>query len=408
MITEILILLVLVVLSGIFSSTEIAMFSISEIKLRTLTDQRKPNAHLVQKLRADNHKLLIVILIGNNLANIGSAAMATAVAIGLFGSNGVAIATGVMTLMILTFGEIIPKALATKNNVQIALFMAPIISFLMKLFYPLVWVFDRFTTIILPNNGLDEPSITEEEVRGMVNMSEEEGSIKRQESEMIQNIFNLDDTVAEDIMTPRPDVFSLSAGLRVEQVLPEVKEKLYSRIPIYDEDMDNTIGLLYAKDLLRADDHVLLRDLVRPVFYVPEMKRSDSLLKEFKQKKMHLAMVVNEHGTVVGVVTIEDLLEEIVGEIYDEDDMPEGETNPIRAVGDNQYIIEGRAEIDDIEYELGMKLDDEDNSTLSGFVMSKLSRVPETGDVFQFKDYRFVVRKVDGKRVEEVELIRKR
>jgi CBS domain containing-hemolysin-like protein len=334
--------------------------------------------------------------------------MATALALNTFGSNGVAVATGAMTLLILTFGEIIPKALATKHNVQIALFMAPIINLMAKLFAPLVWAFDKFTTMILPHQDIDQPQITEEEVRGMVKMSEEEGSIKRQEEEMIQNIFKLDDTYAADIMTARPDVFSLSIDLKVEDVLPEVKEKLYSRIPVYTDDLDNTEGILYVKDLLRADDHTMLKDLVRPVFYVPETKRVDTLLREFKQKKMHLAMVVNEHGTVVGLVTIEDLLEEIVGEIYDEDDMPEGETNPIREIADHHFMIEGRAELDEVEEALEMKMDDEDSSTLSGFVMTKLNRVPEKGDVFQFKNYRFIVKEIDGQRVEQVEIIKKK
>lgn len=408
MIIEILILLFLILLSGIFSSTEIAMFSLSDVKIRYLVDQKRRHAKLLHKQRDNSQRLLITILIGNNLVNIGSASMATAVAIQLVGNNGVAIATGIMTLLILTFGEIIPKALATQNAANIALFMAPILNFMQKVFFPLVYVFDKFTSVIIPSADIEQPQITEEEVRGMVKMSEEEGSIKRQEEEMIQNIFKLDDTQACDIMTARPDVFSLPIHLKVGDVMAEVKEKLYSRIPVYSEDLDNTEGILYVKDLLQCEDHVPLKDLVRPVFYVPETKRIDTLLREFKLKKMHLAMVVNEHGTVVGLVTIEDLLEEIVGEIYDEDDMPEGETNPIREIGDHHFMMEGRTEVDEVEDALGMKLDDEESSTLSGFVMHKLNRIPDVGDIFQFKDYRFIVKSVEGQRVEEVEILKKK
>ena len=404
MIGSIIVLVILILLSGVFSSTEIAMFSLSELKIRLLVEMNVRNAKTLQYLREHTHKLLITILIGNNVVNIAGASMATALAINIFDSAAVGIATGVMTLLILVFGEIIPKAYATRYAKQIGLFMAPIIMALSKILTPLVWVFEKITKSVVPEDA-NEPQITEEEVRDLVKMSEEEGSIKQQEEEMIQNIFKLDDTHAVDVMTARPDVFALENNLKVKDVLKLIKEKGYSRVPVYEEDLDTVVGVLYAKDLLGASLETNINTLLRDPFFVPESKRVDNLLREFKQKKVHLAIVVNEHGTTVGVITIEDLIEEIVGEIYDETD-PEEEAVPIKEIGPHNYIIEGKTEIDEVEKALKIKLHEKDSSTLSGFMMHQLKKVPDNGDSFSFGGFRFIVRKVESQRVEKVEIIK--
>ena len=331
--------------------------------------------------------------------------MATALAITLFGSTGVGIATGIMTLLILVFGEIIPKAYATKYAKNIALFMAPIINFLMKVFYPFVWIFEKVTSSVVKED-IDEPLMTEEEVRGMVKMSKQEGSIKQQEEEMIQNIFKLDDTYAVDIMTPRPDMFALEVNNSLEDVLVEIMQNGYSRIPIFEGDLDNIVGILYVKDILSVDNSAFIKDVLRPAFFVPETKRIDSLLREFKLKKMHLAIVVNEHGTTVGVVSIEDLIEEIVGEIYDETDTIEHIRRPIHEITPNHFVMKGKAELEDVSKALKVSLIDADSSTLSGFVMDMLNRVPNEGDAFTHKGYRFIVKKVNSQRVDQVEVIK--
>jgi len=405
MIGQIFVLLFLVLLSGVFSSTEIAMFSLSEVKLIHFVEKKLRNSSLLKRLRDNSNELLIIILIGNNLVNIASASMATLIAIDLFGSKGVGIATGIMTLFILIFGEIIPKAYATKYAKSIALFMAPIIGFLLKIFYPLVWVFSKLTSSVVKED-IDEPLMTEEEVRGIVKISKQEGSIKQQEEEMIQNIFKLDDTYAEDIMTARPDVYALEADNRVEDVLEDVIKSGYSRIPIFDGDLDNILGLLYTKDLLSVQKSSLLKDIIRPVFFVPETKHIDSLLKDFKQKKMHLAIVVNEHGTTVGIVSIEDLIEEIVGEIYDETDTVEQTKSLIKKLSKSSFLVQGKAELDDVSKALGIVLDSDESSTLSGFVMERLNKLPLEGDSFNYKDFLFDIKKVESQRVEEV-LIKK-
>ena len=393
-------------LSGVFSSTEIAIFSLSEIKLRYLVERNVRNAKLLQKLKGDSHKLLITILIGNNLVNIGAAAMATATALSVFPNNGVAVATGVMTFLILIFGEIVPKAFATRYAQQIALFMAPLINVLKNIFYPLVWLFDIITKVFLPKNAEENPLITEEEVRDIVKLSEEEGTIKEQEEQMILNIFKLDDTFASDIMTPRPDILGFKDTKKVREILGEIKKHGFSRIPVYSEDLDTIIGILYAKDLLSVNPEDRIKDLLRPAFFVPETKRIDTLLREFKQKKIHLAIVVNEHSTTVGLVTIEDLIEEIVGEIYDETDTVEHRKKAIREFRKDAFLILGKTELDEVEEVLEIRFIDGDYTTLSGFIMSELNRVPEAKDSFIFKDYKFIVNKVDNQRIEEVEVIK--
>ncbi len=403
MIGQIIVLLILILLSGVFSSTEIAMFSLSEIKILHFVDKNFRNAKLLKKLRDKNNELLIAILIGNNLVNIAAASMATVLAIDLFGNTGVGIATGVMTLFILIFGEIIPKAYATKFAKPIALFMASIMNFFIKILYPLVWILSKLTSSVVKEE-IEEPLMTEEEVRGMVKISKQEGSIKQQEEEMIQNIFKLDDTYAEDIMTARPDVYALEVDNRVEDVLDEIVKKGYSRIPVFEKDLDNILGLLYAKDLLSVDKSTPIKDILRPVFFVPETKHIDSLLKDFKQKKMHLAIVVNEHGTTVGIVSIEDLIEEIVGEIYDETDTVEQTKVLIHKLSDGHFVIEGKAELEDVSNALNIVIDSDESSTLSGFVMEQLNKLPLKGDSFDFEGFSFQVKKVKSQRVEEVEI----
>jgi len=407
MIIELVVLVILIFLSAVFSSSELAVFSLSDAKIRHFVEQKMRHASLLEKLKKDSHKLLITILIGNNIVNIASASLATALTLKFFDGNvAVAISTGIMTLIILTFGEIIPKAFATKKAKSISLGMAPILNFLMVLFYPLVWIFDILTSKVVSDEDNEMTLVTEDEVRDILKMSEEQGEIKEQEEEMIQNIFKLDDTYAEDAMTPRPDIYSFEAEKTVGEIRIQIKESGYSRVPIYEGDLDNTIGVIYAKDLLGLEDNIVIKDMMRPVFFVPETKKIDSLLRDFKSKKIHIAMVVNEHGTVVGLITIEDLLEEIVGEIYDEMDSPEdGVEGLLKKGNDGELFVRGKIELDDLEKLLGVNFEDNlENNTLSGLFMEKLSHVPEENEELRLFGYLFIVRKVNQNRIEEVEI----
>ncbi|MCF7799012.1 hemolysin family protein [Candidatus Woesearchaeota archaeon] len=399
--TQIIFLITAVLLSGVFSSSEIAMFSLSELRIRHLVERGKKGALTLQKLKGRSHRLLITILIGNNVVNIGAAAVATALAITLFGTIGVGIATGVMTLIILVAGEIVPKAFATTHAEKIALFMAPIFCFLEKVLFPLVWIFDGLTSLFVPKGKTIAPRVTEEEVRDMVYISGEQGSIKLQEQQMIENIFRLDDTQIVEIMTARPDVVAFENSKQVDEVIYEIKENGYSRVPVFEGDLDNVTGILYAKDLLKTHGTKQLKELSRPAFVVPETIIADQLLKEFKRKKVHMAIVVNEHGTMTGLITIEDLLEEIVGEIYDETDSAQDITSDIKKLNDTDYVIRGKAEIDEVKKLLEINLGD-DNATISGFIMQHLKHIPKEGEQFKLHGFKFIIKEVEHNRVEKV------
>ena len=404
MINSIILLIVLIFLSAVFSGSEIAMFSLSDHKIRHLMEKNVRGAKLLYSLKHDSHKLLITILIGNNIVNIGAASLATVLALELFGNFGVGIATGVMTFLILIFGEIMPKAFATKNAQTIALLMAPIINFLKYIFYPFVLFFNMLTRLVIPSNqGTNDVLLTEDEVKDMLKISEEQGEIKQQEEEMIQNIFKLDDTLAEQIMTPRPKVFALEKDSRVIDVLDLILEKGYSRIPIYDKELDDIVGIVHTKDLLGNDKQKKISTFMRPAFFILETKKIDALLYDFKQKQSHLAIVVNEHGTVVGVITIEDLLEEIVGEIYDETDDP-SEEKTIKLLSDNHYVILGDAELNDIDKTLQIDISSKtDNNTLSGLLIDALTRIPQVGEKISLHNYVFTILAVDDTKILEVE-----
>jgi putative hemolysin len=404
MINSIILLIVLIFLSALFSGTEIAMFSLSDHKIRHLIEKKVRGAKLLYSLKNDSHKLLITILIGNNVVNIGAASLATFLALELFGNVGVGIATGVMTFLILFFGEIIPKAFATKNAQPIALFTAQIINILKYLFYPFVLFFNMITKLVIPTNQANsEDLLTEDEVKGMLKLSGEQGEIKQQEQEMIQNIFKLDDTVAEQIMTPRPKVFALEKNSKLGDVLDLILEKGYSRIPIYENELDSIEGVVYVKDLLGADLSKKLSDFMRTAFFVLESKKIDSLLYDFKQKQSHLAIVVNEHGTVVGVISIEDLLEEIVGEIYDETDDPLEESS-IKKLSEGHYLILGDAELTDVDKLLSISICSRtENNTLSGLLVEALTRIPSVGEKISLQNYVFTILAVDETKILEIE-----
>lgn len=412
MIWSLLLLLLLILLSGFFSSAETAMMSIPEVRLRHLIDQKIKYASQLFRLRKNSHKLLITILIGNNLVNIGSATLATTLSIKLFaligwsGAMVLGITTGIMTLLILTFGEIVPKSVASKHSQQLALAYTPVMSFLLKALYPIVIVFDKLTIALMKNKSTNtQPLLTEEEVQTIIKLSEEEGSIKEEEKEMIQNIFKLDNISIGAIMTARPDVFAFEQTKLVSDVIKSIISEGYSRIPLYSEDLDNVTGILYTKDLIGVDLNTPLSKLKREAYFVPKTKNVDEMLNEFKKKKLHMAIVLNEHSTMIGVVTIEDLLEEIVGEIYDETD-DQQEMNDVIKNGKHSYLLRGRAEIEFVSKKLNVEFDEDEYETISGFLMSELDRIPKEGDEVKFDNFIFKVEKIANNRIELVSAVK--
>jgi CBS domain containing-hemolysin-like protein len=399
---QIVVLIVLLFLSGFFSSAETALFSISKAKAIHLAKEKSVVNALIKKMKDDPHRLLSTILIGNNLVNVAASAMATAITIGLVPSNAkiaVGAATGIMTFLILIFGEIFPKSVATRNNILIARFVILPIYWLSILFYPII-VFLNFIPK-LTGKIKRKPKVTEEELLTIVEVVEEEGQIKEEEKELIHNIFEFDDTNASEIMTPRADMFGID--IEEEFKLDEVIRSGFTRFPVIECDFDHVIGILNIKDLFMhqttCDEIIDVRKIMMEPFFVPENKKLDNLLQEFKRRKQHMAIVVDEHGGVSGLITLEDALEEIVGEIIDETDRFEPH---IVKLNSNEWRVLGKSEIDEVNETIEMNIPDtREYDTFSGYVLDQIGRIPQEKEEIQIGDFVVTVLEMEGNRIKE-------
>ena len=393
------VLFILLVLSGFFSSAETALFSISKAKAIHLAKEKGRTNTLIKKMKDDPHRLLSTILIGNNLVNVGASAMATAITIGLVESHAVGIATGVMTLAILIFGEIFPKSIATRNNILIARLVIFPIYWISILFYPII----LFLNFIPKLTGKihKKPIVTEEELMTFVEVVEEEGGIEEEEKELIENIFEFDDTNASEIMTPRADMFVIDGDEELK--LQEIVKSGFTRIPVIAGDVDHVIGILNVKDLLThqatSDEAVDVRKIMREPYFVPENKKLDNLLQQFKKRKQHLAIIVDEHGGVSGLITLEDALEEIVGEITDETDTVE---HHIIKTKPNEWRVLGKSEIDEVNETIKMDIpDSREYDTFSGYVLDQIGRIPQEKEEITLGNFLITVKEMDGNRISE-------
>ncbi len=394
---QIVILIILLFLSGFFSSSETALFSISQIKARHLAKDGGRTGALICAMKQDPHRLLSTILIGNNVVNVGAASLATAVTLGLFPGYAVGIATGAMTLLILVFGEVFPKSLATRNNVLIARMAIYPIYWLSILFYPLVLLLNFIP--YLTGKIKKSPRVTEEELMTIVEAVEEEGQIKEEEMELIHNIFEFDDTNASEIMTPRGDMFVVDADQSPD--LPAILSSGYTRLPVIEGDIDHVIGIVNIKDLfyhsVTSDAPVDVRAIMRPPYFVPEHKKLDKLLQQFKKRRNHMAVVVDEHGGVSGLITLEDALEELVGDISDETDKDEPH---IVSIKPKQWEVLGKADIDEVNQEIPMAISDsKEYDTFSGYVLYKIGRIPKENEELELDGFRITVKEVEGVRI---------
>jgi CBS domain containing-hemolysin-like protein len=399
---QIAVLFVLLVLSGFFSSAETSLFSISKAKAIHIAKQKGLTNALIKKMKDDPHRLLSTILIGNNLVNVGASAMATAIVMGLVASNtraAVGIATGIMTFLILIFGEIFPKSVATRNNILIARIVIFPIYWLSILFYPII----LFLNFIPKLTGKikRKPKVTEEELMTMVEVVEEEGEIKEEEKELIHNIFEFDDTNASEIMTPRADMFVIDVDEKF--VLEDVIQSGFSRFPVIEGEIDNVIGILNIKDLFMhqttSGDLADVRKIMMKPHFVPENKKLDNLLQEFKKRKQHMAIVVDEHGGVSGLITLEDALEEIVGEIIDETDKFEPHIVKIKP---SEWRVLGKSEIDEVNEKIDMNIPDtKEYDTFSGYVLDQIGRIPQEKEEIPLGDFVVTVLEMDGNRIKE-------
>ena len=403
-----LILTVLVGLSGYFSAIEIAVFSISKVKMKKLVSSGSGNADALSRMKRNPRKLLTTILIGNNLVNISAASIAAAIALDIFQSDyGIAVSTGLLTLVVLVFGEIIPKSVALKHNEFIALNSVPFINFLGMIFMPVIFVLERITGFFTGYLGVDvgDQLLTEEEVKTVVSLSAEEGSIKKEEKEMIHRIFRLNDVSVEEIMTPRSEMMAVESGTLVKKI-PKKTMNQYSRLPVFKGDMDEIIGIFHARDYLgsasRKRSSRPVDEFMRPPVFVYSVKKIDKLLKEFQKRSVHMAIVVDEYGGTIGLATIEDVLEEIVGEIEDETD-----TLPIiKKVRENEYLVEGDASVQRLNTVLGTSIAPKGAETVAGVVMNALEKMPREKDSVQVDGVKITVEKMGGPKIEMVRVFR--
>lgn len=397
-------LILLVAASAFFSGSETAISSFNRIRMRNRADNGDRRAALALKIAEDYDKTISTILIGNNIVNMASASIATIMAVALVGERlGPSISTIVMTLLVLIFGEILPKSFAKDHAEVIAIQVAGIISFLRGLFSPLVWFFVQLKKLFFGRNSGDaQPSVTEDELKTIIDTVEEEGVLDSQETEIIQSAIEFDDITVQEILVPRVDIMAVDVNDPVDEIVTAVLNSSYTRIPVYENDIDHIIGMLHTRDLLvclAKKQTINIRSMCRELPFVYRTKHINDLLAEFRRKKQHMAIVTDDYGGTLGLVTLEDVLEELVGEIFDElDDIEE---LPIQKLNDTLYRVAGEVNIDDLFDTLGVHFKDfeSDYSSVAGWALECLEHIPEPGETFDFPPLHVTVEKVEDKRI---------
>lgn len=384
------ILILLILLSAFFSSAETALSTVNKLRVRTLVDEENKRAIILQKVLDNYSKMISTILIGNNIVNISASALATTLAIDYVGSYAVGIATGLLTIVVLLFGEIVPKTWAMLHNEKIALVYSGIIYSLMQVLTPLIWITDKLSNAILMLFHIDssqkESMMTESDLKTYVDVSHEDGVIETEEREMIYNVFDFSDALAKDIMIPRIDMTTVDITAGHDELLRIFRESMYTRIPVYEEDNDNIVGFVNIKDFVLMDQAspFAIADIMRKAHYTYEFKKTADLMLEMRETSFNVTFVLNEYGACVGMITLEDLLEEIVGEIRDEYDEDEAEF--IQEVGERKYLVEGGMKLDDINDALNTGFDSEDYDSIGGIMIEILDRLPEENEEITLED----------------------
>lgn len=380
---QLIILLLLLILSGFFSSAETAISSVNRVRIRSLAEEQNKRAILLQKILDQNSKILSTILIGNNIANIAASSITTTFVIKIWGNYAIGIATGILTGLVLIFGEIVPKTMALNKAEKIALNYAPILRLLLFLFTPLVFLIDSFSNAMLRLLGIENnqhDAMTETDLKTYVAVGHEDGVLEQEEREMILNVVDMDHSNVKDVMIPRINMVSIEDTCTYEECLTLFRESMYTRIPVYHEEPENIIGLINIKDFIFIENRedFSLSSILRKAHFTFEYKNTSDLMMELRQESQTVSFVLNEYGSCVGMVTMEDLLEEIVGEIRDEYD--EDEENNLVESAPGVYVIEGSMKLDDINDRLGTTLESEDYDSIGGILFGILDRVPENGD----------------------------
>jgi putative hemolysin len=402
-------LFILLSLSAFFSSSETALMSLSKIRLRHMVEEKIKGADIISKLLDDPSKLLGSILVGNNIVNIGASALATSLAINIWGNAGVGIATGIMTILVLIFGEITPKSLAVQNTEKTALKVARLIYFITVVLSPIVAILMSITNLIIKlfggNTEKKNTFITEEELKTMVDVSHEEGVLEGEEKKMIYNVFEFGDSQAKDVMTPRTDMAAIEIHSTYDEIIALFKQEQFSRMPVYEDNTDNIVGILYIKDLIFFEgnkDKFNLEQLIRPPYFTYEFKGTSELFSEMRAKRTPMAIVLDEYGGTAGIVTMEDLVEEIVGDIEDEYDERDEE---IQVIKEDEYVVDGSTRIDFLNEMIGTDIESEDFDSIGGFVIGILGRLPEQGENVEYTHIKFIVESIDKNRIEKLRVL---
>lgn len=403
---QLIVIFILLALSAFFSSAETSLTTVNRVRLRTLIEEGNKSAMVVDKILNHHSKMLSAILIGNNIVNISASSLVTSLTIRVWGNAFVGLATGILTLTVLMFGEIIPKTWAMYNAEKISLAYSRIIYGLMTLLTPVIFLVDKISNGILRLLHIDsqkKATMTESELKTYVDVSHEDGVIESEEREMIYNVFDFSDALAKDIMIPRINMVTANVEDSYDDLLEIFRASMYTRIPVYQDDKDNIIGLVNIKDFILVTDHnsFHIADIMREAHYTYEYKKTADLMIEMRNKTTNVAFVLNEYGATVGMITLEDLLEEIVGEIRDEYD--EDEEEFIQETGERQYLVEGSMKLDDINDALGTRLDSEDYDSIGGIIIECLDRLPMDNEEVTLPDGTTLkVQGIDQNRISKV------
>lgn len=406
-IAQIIFLIVLLLLSAFFSSAETALTTVNKIRMRTLSESGDKRADRVLRVTGNSGKMLSAILIGNNVVNLSASSLATSLAISYFGNTGAGIATGILTFLILIFGEVSPKTLATIYADSISLSYSGIIEFLMKILTPVIFIINQFSLLFLRLLRVDPTAgnkqMTEEEIRTIVDVGQETGVIENSERDMIHNLFDFGDSEAKEVMVPRIDMTFVQADASYEDILKIYQQDKFTRLPVYEDTTDQVIGIINMKDLLLQDnkEELSIRDLMREPYFTFEHKNTADLFLEMRKSSISLAIVLDEYGVTAGLITLEDLLEEIVGEIRDEYDTDE--IDDITRLNDREFMVLGSTNLDDVNDALDVNFTSDDYDTIGGYCLGQLNHLPDRNEII-LTDNNILLRidKVEQNRIERI------
>lgn len=407
-------ILICLVSSAYFSASETALTSLSELKVKHMIQDLGENGKKLELWLLHPNKVLYTLLIGNNIVNILSSVLAADWAYKVFKDSSIALVTGVMTILIIFFGEIIPKTFAKNNAEKFSLFTMNILRIFFILFYPFSYTINilvKFLIVLFGGKlGHDGPKITEDELEFLISIGEKEGVLENQKKEMLHNIFEISETYVKEVMVPLNDVTMIEINTPLNEIINIIAKTEYSRIPVYEDNMDNVTGILYSKDIIKFINRGLeglnIKNILKKPYFVPSTKRIDDLLREFQINRIHLALVVDEYGSIAGLVTLEDILEEIVGEIRDEYDKEEEED--IKQINENEYIIKGRLNLDDFCEFFGVEKKPamDEYETVSGLIFDIADKIPEVGEEYIYDGYKLIIVEKDGRKLKKIKLIK--